>query len=80
MRYFTRSGAGPQKILAKVKRNMSIREGAGMSSPRLVSLLKVDGEVRQRLRLMIRKAFSRSMSDFVRKGPLNGSDYSTSES
>ena len=59
---------------------MRIREGAGVSSPQLVSLVQVDGELRQRLRLMIRKAFSRSMSDFVRKGPLNGSDYSTSES
>ena len=80
MRYFTGSGAGPQKKLAKVKRNMSIREGAGVFSPRLVSLLQVDGELRQRLRLMIRRAFCRSMSDFTRKGPVECSDYSTSES
>ena len=77
MRYFTGSSAGPQKILAKVKRNMSIREGAGVSSPWLASLLQVDGELHQRLRSMIRRAFCQSASNFTHKRPLKCSDYST---
>ena len=74
MRYFTGSSAGPQKILSQSEAEFV---KTGVPSPRLVSLLQVDGELRQRLRLMIRRAFCRSVSNFTRKRPLKCSDYST---